>query len=336
MKNCTNCNSRVGDLRPACPDCGGRDFTWPDNNASQRDPLADHRPELDDRAGFIDVVNAERNTPPLAELQAAAGRYTTKTTLSGAGAGSVVFGLLGIYLGVTSLHANALNMIPIILGGLLILEGIWISLSSAKVLLVVDGIALVSVGLWNMLASAINSYGSYSHDSAMPWRMLAMAQIGWGIQRFVKYTRVRRAVTTSEPLPEAEQWIEDAVNTVRSGEPDASMILLKGDPDATISMMASSWIVQLREDLAVFVMTFGGSEVLVLPRSQISIVSAKSGRFGVKGKKVTLNLAGRKLKVIVKSLHVGRLKSWIADTPVLTAAASVAPVLRPACMGDVG
>lgn len=46
MKDCVNCKNEVGDLRPACPYCGGKEFAWPEPGSSRPQPQEAEQPSV--------------------------------------------------------------------------------------------------------------------------------------------------------------------------------------------------------------------------------------------------------------------------------------------------
>ena len=320
MKDCTNCKNEVGDMKPACPYCGGKEFAWPGPGGSQYHTQDSRQPFARDTQSVTSAPDAETATPDLDDLRAAAGHYTIKTTLRMAGTGSILFGGVAIYMGITNRHISELNVILALLGALLVVEGMWLSLITANVLLIVDGVALIILGIWNIMVSISNAAGTYSASPSTLWTMLAVSQIAWGVQSFLKYKRLRKAVSTSDPSPEAKQWVADAVEAVRSADRnnDADIVSLDGKPSVLLEF-PKSWIGQLRDNLAVFVMTSGGSEVLVATQAEVNV---KSKHYQKKSRKVTLSLGRRVLKGFMTPKHLDRLRSWKAR---LAGPANIAP-----------
>ena len=94
--------------------------------------------------------------PAVNDLQQVAEYRRARKTLRAAGIGGLVFGGLALVTGVSMLAQNFLNIILIMIGLLLLAEGIWNVTYPTAVGILVDGAALILVGLWNIFITILN------------------------------------------------------------------------------------------------------------------------------------------------------------------------------------
>jgi len=104
--------------------------------------------------------------------------------LKRAGIGSIVFGIIAVILGLIAMRESPINSIVVLIGIFLLIQGIWIVVKPTPAGLIVDGIALLIVGLWNSIVTLSGtSAGGYIFG------VLGAFQIIWGIQNFVQYNK---------------------------------------------------------------------------------------------------------------------------------------------------
>jgi uncharacterized membrane protein len=89
----------------------------------------------------------------VSELQQIADYWKARKTLRAAGIGGLLFGVLAIVMGAVGLQESILNLILILIGMFLLGEGIFNLVMPTADGIVVDGIGLVVVGLWNAIVN---------------------------------------------------------------------------------------------------------------------------------------------------------------------------------------
>jgi hypothetical protein len=92
----------------------------------------------------------------LDELQQVAEYRRARKTLRAAGIGGLVFDTLALIAGVSMLAQNFINIILIMIGLLLLVEGCWNVFYPTAEGILVDGAALLLVGLWNIFVTIFN------------------------------------------------------------------------------------------------------------------------------------------------------------------------------------
>ncbi len=120
--------------------------------------------------------------------------------LKSGGIGSIIFGIIAIAFGLASAGQNPINAGLAVIGLFLLAEGIWLLASPQPIGLIVDGIALCVLGIWNMM---ITIYNTSHAGGGGGFAILGIMQIVWGIQSFRHYHQLKLiappAVSTVPP-----------------------------------------------------------------------------------------------------------------------------------------
>lgn len=111
-----------------------------------------------------------------------------RSRLRAGGIGSLIFGVLAIALGATSMQAVPANAVLVVLGVVLLAEGVWVLAAPSPAGLVVDGVVLGLIGLWNLGVSVANASAA---SVGGHFGVLGAMQIIWGIQAISQYRRYR-------------------------------------------------------------------------------------------------------------------------------------------------
>jgi len=154
----------------------------------------------------------------LSELKTAADTRMIQKILRPAGIGSIVFGLIAIFMGLQGAKDMPINSLLALIGVMLFFEGAWCVIDPRPVGMVVDGIALIILGVWNIIVTIVNlSAGSSSLGGFV---VLGIWQISWGIQgikRYQKYSYLSATKVTPESFQNFENMIEEIRLTSESG-----------------------------------------------------------------------------------------------------------------------
>ncbi|MCU0288513.1 MAG: DUF308 domain-containing protein [Acidobacteria bacterium] len=90
------------------------------------------------------------------ELKKVVDTRAIKKMLRPAAIGSIIFGIIAVFMGGQAANDNPVNVILALIGVVLILEGIWCAVSPLPIGLVVDGIVLIVLGAWNGFVTILN------------------------------------------------------------------------------------------------------------------------------------------------------------------------------------
>jgi len=202
------------------------------------------------------------------ELEKVANYRMVRKLLRPAGIGSMIFGAFALLQGISSIEDNPINLILALIGGFLFLEGIWVLRYRTAKGLLIDGIALMVVGLWNIPVSLFNiSQGSGGGHNLFIG--LGVWQIFWGIQNITRYERFS-GVSLEKPSEEALKRLDDIVKGIRRAKAK--------DHEAIIEFQAKtfpipqSWKGKLFDDMAIFI-DRGGAEVLLSDKETTHILN---------------------------------------------------------------
>lgn len=100
--------------------------------------------------------------------------------------GSIIFGVIAVITGVAMLSENPVNGILIVIGIFLLIEGIVVLAMPSPAGLILEGIGMWMVGLWNF-GLTILEFATGAGWSL--WGVLGLSQMAWGSQSFAGYRR---------------------------------------------------------------------------------------------------------------------------------------------------
>ena len=252
---------------------------------------------LDPGAAGAQALDAQ-----LDELQKICNYRLVRKSLRPAGIGSIIFGLIAIAMGFGSMDEAPINAVLGLIGIFLLGEGIVSAPRPGG--MIVDGIALVILGVWNILITISNAKsggGGGFHFFAI----IGVWQIIWGCQSFGRYARVSQ-MAMIKPTDEALKKIDDMVKKVLKAKtrdtPDVIEFQGKG-------MGAQSlWKAQLSQDSAVFVQV-GGQDVVFTRKDQVHIETQGKVLIG-KALNAEFRFSDRVLKGTIAPDLFDRYEAW--------------------------
>ena len=243
-------------------------------------------------------------TGRIGELTQGANFLMVRRLLRGAGIGSIVFGVIAIGLGAYSIQENPVNAILLLLGVLLLAEGIWIVTAPSPAGMVVDGVALLLLGLWNLFVSLANM----SAGAGRPGAFVALGafQIFWGIQSFRRYGRFAN-LPMKKPDEAMGKWLDGVLNSMAAGSketPDRADFL------ALVGGKKDTWKGRLLEDVAFF-MRGKDEEILIAGKQECSVTPLGTAATGA-GAIARIQLGARTFDVTGPLQAIERFQSWKA------------------------
>lgn len=197
-------------------------------------------------------------------LQDASEHLVLRNTLNSGAGGSILFGLIAVGIGFASLEEHPLNGLLVALGVGLVFEGIWVASTARPYGMILEGLAMLSVGAWNLVITMLSmeqggGFGLFG--------ILGMYQIYWAFKSFAGYSRFAhladRPTPPKELLERAQQLIASA-STPDSDEANAAIEFQEGD---------ATWKATLFDDVAVMIKN-EGEEVLFLDGEQFAFAAA--------------------------------------------------------------
>jgi hypothetical protein len=108
--------------------------------------------------------------------------YRLQSPPKNAAVSSIIFGIIGMVSGVVTLNNNSINIILVFLGVFLFFEGIWLlSAKPSPTTYLVDGIALLLIGLWNISVTLVDMSAG---GGMRIFLVLGIFQLVWAYRRF--------------------------------------------------------------------------------------------------------------------------------------------------------
>ncbi len=233
------------------------------------------------------------------ELQNASEYWLMHRTLRPTGIGSIVFGVIALFMGASSMGENSVNAALALIGVFLLVEGIWILVAPSPGGMVADGIALILVGCWNVFVWVLSSGRSEFFIIMGIW------QIVWGVERFSRYRRFSR-VPLEKPSEQVMKWLDENVKAL--GRAHA---LPESD---TLEFHAKArWRARLFEDAALFV--FGSGQDVILAR-KAHITFSSNGQPTLNGKPLnaTFGIGGRNLSGSILPEAFAKYGAWKGES----------------------
>jgi hypothetical protein len=223
-----------------------------------------------------------------AELQKVSNYRLVRKTLRGSGIGSIIFGLIAIVIGFGGMAENPINALLGMLGLFLFVEGIWLVVAPTPAGMIVDGIALIILGIWNIFVTVANASAG---DGGGTFAVIGVFQIIWGCQSFGRYKRFS-IMPVVKPSPETVKMIDDIVKEVIKMKPKVNLDLIE------LQIDDKAWRGRLSEDMAVFVeiltqdVAFARKDdVRITPQGKVLLGKSIKGtiKFRDKAQKCTIN-----------------------------------------------
>ncbi len=224
------------------------------------------------------------------ELQKVVDYRLVRKNLKWPAIGSIIWGLIAIGAGFGSIEDSSIYVILGLIGAFLLVEGIWLIRAPSPRGMIVDGIALCILGVWNISVTFVwpTVVGAGRADWAA---VLGVLQIIWGIQSFRRYRRFS-GVPTQKPSEQTMKQADEIIQSVAKTKPSESKDIIQFQMTRG-GFGWKSWRGKLSGDVGVFV-TSSGDDAIFARRDEVDFIS--------KGK-VPISLPGKTLKV---SARIGR------------------------------
>ncbi len=257
-------------------------------------------------------LQATASDPEFEDLQRVASYRELLKTLRPRGIGSIIWGLIAIGLGLAAMDASRLNVILAVIGVFLIIEGIWALVAPAPVGMMIDGIALLLLGVWNLATTILDM--SAGRDASPMFLVLGILQLGWAGQGFAKYAHFSK-ILSREASPLAVQKFDQLLHDLESASMTSDAALV----EFVTSAPARLWKGQLRNIGGLFAMHSGrklsryrrwaDGNLLVATRQEVSFL--KDGD-GIKPDtvRVAISIRGQKMSGVMPREALQRYEAW--------------------------
>lgn len=244
------------------------------------------------------------------ELRKVFGKQLLLRQLRPRGTGSIIFGAIAILLGVTGISANPMNIVLALLGVFVMAEGIWLLSAPSPKGFIVDGCAIMGVGIWNILTTIQDMS---LHPGAAPhFAVLGVLQLFWGVQSFGTSRRASEMLSLT-PSPEAVNQADALVNTVTKSN-------FKSNPNYIEFRQQNFFVSQFWKGILIGnVVVLAGVQThdgILARNDDFTLTPTGKYRPG-KQMKATLTAGGKKMPILIPARSLERLQAWKSDV-VLT------------------
>jgi hypothetical protein len=240
----------------------------------------------------------------LLEFQNTARRFQLNANLRSSGWGCIIFGVIAVVAGFAQLKECMLNILLVGLGGLLFIGGLINILKPTRPGLIVDGIALLMVGMWNFLIGLLTLVGG---GSIGIWFFLGIFQVVWGVRRFFDFPYYQ-GIDDVKPEPAALSETGNFLTHLERAEP-------KTIRDVLVFLTGfSQWRGKLEQERVTFV-RIPNDRAYVVPPGQFEFDVIKDRKNTVE---MEIRLAGLKLKGSMTKESYDNLLAWkhgLEDAP---------------------
>jgi len=233
-------------------------------------------------------------------LQEVADYRTVRKTLRASSIGSLIFGTLALAGGLMPPADPVLAAVGLLLLG----TGIWNLTAPRPAGILIDGAALVVVGLYNVISTFAAAAQGHAGAGAGFFAKVGVFQIIWGVMSFWRFLRFRDAFRSVPSDVELRQ-LEGLAEVLRRGKVKESLDLIEF---TTSGLSARRWKARL-EPAMVVMATDGGREVLVADRATFDIEDRGKVLIG-SARKAAFVVRGRRLTGVIPEESMARFQQW--------------------------
>ncbi len=259
-------------------------------------------PSLAFRPGEAKAFASGTSPEDKSTLIKAADYKVVNSHLRPASFGSIIFGVIAIALGGSMANQNPINAFLVVIGIFLFIEGIWLLTSPGPKGFVVDGIAMIIIGVWNILITFANA--SSGGESIGFFFIIGVWQIIWGFQSFGRYKRFSY-LAGEKPSKEALEKLEQALQGIMASSYKTSADIVEFKVKTAFKEW--NWKGKLMDDVALFV---AGKKAIIPVRKDEVKLTLKGESSGLRPHKGTLHLGKQKIAGTISPESLDRLREW--------------------------
>jgi hypothetical protein len=223
------------------------------------------------------------------------------------GIGSFIFGILALLSGSLGLQVNLLNLMLILIGLLLLGVGIWNWVSPTAEGIIVDGIVLLIVALWNIGITLMEIAAGIPPTH---WAIIGVLQIFWSIRRFLDYPKYREALR-HKPHPEDLKAMDALISKIyKSKETEAGAVHFKAK--------GRVWKGLLARDAVIFLDGLKQETAMVARRDEFSVETQGKVLIG-SSLKANFRIGDRNLSGTISPESLQKIEQWQGPPDVVEA-----------------
>lgn len=236
------------------------------------------------------------------ELQKVADYRLVRKNFKWAAISSIIFGLIAMGTGFGYAEESPLNVILGLIGTFLLAEGIWLIRTSNPKGMIIDGIALCILGVWNITVTIAGGGGG---GVGRFFFILGIWQIVSGVQSFRRYRRFS-GVSPQKPSEQVMKQVDDIVKSVTKTKLSESEDIIEFQMGKKRDL--SAWKGKLTGDVGVFA-TSSGDDVLFARRNEVDFTSVGEV-VPKKARKVSVQIGKRTFDGKISPESMERYESW--------------------------
>jgi hypothetical protein len=238
------------------------------------------------------------------ELRLIAEHHTACRTLRRMGWACVMFGVINMGIALMfTVQLHPINAALALIGLFLLAAGVWCLVLPGAEGVLANGIALILVGLWNILITVLNAVAG--EPPRIWWALFGAIQIAAAVQGFQKYSRFSRALRYRVSRDELAM-MDTLVKTIlkANSKEDEAIIgfQVRGYTQEKV------WRGQLGQDAAIFVEKTS-NETLVCDRTEVSIKPQGAVLFG-NSLKARVRIGDQTWEATISPQSFDRFRDW--------------------------
>ncbi len=275
----------------------------PDSRSVEQNPYAAPQPvAVPTPANVYGSAADEPSAELFAELQRVANYRHMRKTLFSSGIGSLIFGALAIAISVPGMQVNPINVILLMIGVLLVAEGLWLLIAPVPAGIIAAGVALMLVGVWNIFVTVFNTVHGQGVGIIAG---IAVAQIIWSIQCFARYPRFKN-IPRETPSPSTLKRIDQIVGDIKRAKIDKDSQIIQFQAKTFLSPQA--WKGRLGSNHAIFIGMTKNDLIFARPED---VEIRRDGKVMIgKTLKATFQIADRSFKGTISPQAFDRYTDW--------------------------
>jgi membrane-bound ClpP family serine protease len=202
------------------------------------------------------------------ELRRAAAHLSLRRTLRPSGIGSLVFGGIAIAVGVPGMQVHPLNAVLVALGAFLVIEGVLVIASPSPGGIIIDGLAILMVGGWNIAISAMEAAGGGSPGFFM---YFGIFQLIAGVKRLADFRHFTSL--PAKPNERIMSSLNQMVKNVLKAKPKSDMSIVEFAAKEKTGQVF--WRGKMLDDAAIFVRRAARQDIALAEKEEVNIIRQK-------------------------------------------------------------
>jgi hypothetical protein len=199
------------------------------------------------------------------QLQRIADFHQERARLRILARGSMIWGGINTLIGGVALANHPINIILVLIGLFLLAEGIWFSIKPSAFGILVDALALMVVGFWNLFIVALELLAGV--EPRVYWAILGIVFIGIALYRMMTFPRLYQLF--QEPIIDEDlQHMDDLIRYLTKTKPKEAGDIIAFQTSGFMGQR--QWRALLATHYALF-LDIVGKKALVANRDEVTI-----------------------------------------------------------------